>query len=94
MAAGDIVNGIFTTTATNHTFQPAAGVEVMITFVAGSGLPTRGGLSNGVNTTQMIFSDNADFSEGGNVKIGINNTNFLVVYGETGAPGYSGIKIK
>ena len=66
----------------------------MITFVAGSGLPTNAGLSNGANTAQAIMSDNADFSEGGNVKIGINNTNYLVVYGETGAPGYSGIQIK
>ncbi len=94
MAAGDIVNGIFTTTSTYHSFVPAASVEIVITFAGGRGTATYAGLYDGVTLGYSHISDAADYSEGHNMKCGITNTNYLVVYANSTWPSYSGIQIK
>ena len=93
MVSGDIVSGIFTTTSVYHSFQPALTVQIMITFMGGWGTIVYGGLTNGVTNAVSKLSDGADWSEGANVKCGINNTNYLVVNANSVAPSYSGIQI-
>tara|TARA_R110002051_G_scaffold90961_1_gene159993 strand:+ start:440 stop:736 length:297 start_codon:yes stop_codon:yes gene_type:complete len=98
MAAGDIVSGVFGTLNVWHTFIPAIGIEIMITFMGGNGTDVRGGITDGVvplASGLVLLSDNADFSEGANVKCGITNTNYLQMYSlNNGAPGYSGLQLK
>ena len=91
MATGDIVNEIFPTFAVWHNFQPAAGVEIIITSSFGYTLQSVG-LYNGVTRSNISI----DYTVGNltNIKVGINNTNYLSVYGTTTAPAYSGIQIK
>lgn len=95
MAVGDVVNAVSSGTGT-ISFQPAAGVEIIILFT--SGLDTgRVGLTTGANTGQtytMSDSIGDAFTVGGNCKIGINNSVYLSVYSSTGKPAYSGIQIK
>ncbi len=94
MAVGDIVSDVFPLSATYQFFQPAVGVEIMITFVGGRGTQTYGGLYDGVTQGYTQLSDAADYNEGQNMKCGINNTNYLMVYASSTYPSYSGIQIK
>ena len=94
MAVGDVVSGIFTTIHVYHTFQPAVGVEIMITFMGGRGTNTYGGIDNSVNYSNARITDSADYSEGFNTKVGITNTNYLTLHSDIIAPSYSGIQIK
>jgi hypothetical protein len=90
MAAGDIVANIVTTTANYVNFQPAAGVELMITALSDA------------TGTQYIFYDgskeawssNADILL--NTKIGITNTIYARFYygSATGNIGFSAIQVK
>ena len=94
MAVGDIINGIDTSTSTYIYFQPAVGVEIIITFSGGIGTSVQAGIYDGVNVGTAKVSDNADYSEGGNMKIGITNTIYYTMYSNSGSLGYSGIQIK
>jgi hypothetical protein len=94
MATGDIVSGIYTTTSVYHYFQPAAGVEIMILYGGGVGNNAESGIYDGVTQGRVSLSDNADYSEGSTIKIGITNTNYLLSYSNTSPPSYSGIQIK
>jgi len=94
MAVGDVVSDVYATTSVYHYFQPAVGVEIIITFCGGRGTLTYAGLYDGVNQSASSLADNADFSEGFNTKIGINNTNYLLNFANSSNPAYSGIQIK
>jgi hypothetical protein len=94
MVVGDIVSGIFTTTSVAHYFQPAASVEVMVTWCGGRGAQTYTGLSNGVTDSMSAIADNAEFNSGSNTRLAINNTNYYVGYAVTSPPSYAGIQIK
>ena len=94
LAVGDLLSGIFTTVGSNVSFQPAAGVEIIILSLHGDST-CRAGLTNGVTISDSIASNSSTFGQGFNTKIGINNTNYLNMYtnGPT-PPSYSGIQIK
>tara|TARA_R110000751_G_scaffold3467_1_gene16769 strand:+ start:490 stop:774 length:285 start_codon:yes stop_codon:yes gene_type:complete len=94
MAVGDVVNGVSALGAAIN-FQPSAGSECMISSTSGWGD------YNGLYNTSMTFSavmtlaTNNIAGTSGNVKIFINNTNYLncrvsVSY----YTGYTGIQIK
>lgn len=97
MAVGDVVNGIFTSAGVYHYFQPAAGVEVIITSTHGSNSQTLlVGLYNGTtsSTSALVYQANWT-STPANTKIAINNTNHLSIYTNGNPPpSYSGIQIK
>jgi hypothetical protein len=94
MAVGDIVSGIFTTTAAYQYFQPAASIEIMI-FWAGGLTINYSGLNNGVSNAVLKVSNPTEgYSQGSNMRLGINNTNFLSTYGSSSNPCYSGIQIQ
>ena len=79
MAVGDIINGVDATTGSYVYFQPAATVQIIIMFSGGAGTSVSSGIYDGVNVGTAKTTDNADFSEGGNVKIGINNTIYFII---------------
>jgi len=94
MAVGDVINVNTTTTS----FQPAAGVEIMILrFMNDSNYGIRYGFTDGVNTcTTYLQGGTANYNNAqiGN-KFGITNTNYW--YDQAGAAtkqGFSGIQIK
>jgi hypothetical protein len=94
MVAGDIVSDVFPLSATYYYFQPAVGVEIMVTFVGGRGTATYGGLYDGVTLGYTHLSDAADYNEGQSMKCGINNTVWLVMYANSTWSSFSGIQIK
>jgi len=93
MAVGDIINGVFATTAAYQYFQPAVSVEIVL-FWAGGMVLAYAGLNNGVSNAVMEVTDSTNQAIGANLKLGITNTNYLSVYGSTSPPCYSGIQIK
>jgi len=94
MAVGDIISGVDPTSSAYVYFQPSSGTEIIITFSGGVGSTANGGIYDGTNIGVVKNTDGADFSEGGNVKIGITNTIYWAMYASSGDLGYSGIQIK
>ena len=95
MAAGDVVNSVSGTAGVNLIFQPAAGVEVMITGMFGSGFVYYGLLSAAIPATgQVLIVRDSIFSNTHNMKIGINNNVYWKGYGTIVQHGYTGIQIK
>jgi hypothetical protein len=93
MAVGDVINDIIGAVAGTGYFQPSAGTEVMI--LSGSGRTTGDiGLSDGVTDGKIRVNDSVDYNGGLNVKLPINNTNYLVSYCSSYPPFYTGIQIK
>lgn len=96
MAVGDVISGLASIgIGGNLDFQPAAGVEVMISAL--------GALVSGSNNISITNGTlNAVISIGNtngimNSKIFINNTNYLRINNGTGGAvemGYTGIQIK
>ena len=93
LASGDVVSGI-KVGAGILTFQPAASVEILITFSAGWGVAFIG-ITNGANTAVSYSGYNTSTNYNSvNMKIPINNTNYLHVDTGNADTGYSGIQIK
>ena len=90
MAAGDVVNGI-SADNTILLLQPAIGIDLMITSVfadASNVMRLTDGAKIPFNLSAGVYQ--------GNIKIGINNTNYLHLLA-TGAgtwTAYTGIQIK
>lgn len=94
MALGDLINDVLATQLAFVYFQPAAGVEIIITSVLGD-TSTYMGLSNGTENGATLMANTS--GSGTNVKIGITNTNYLVLRSQGGGvyfPNYSGLQIK
>lgn len=89
MAAGDVINGIQTAA---FTFQPAAGVEIILTAI---GMSANNWIyaTNGTNQHYWWYFTSAGGGGGSNLKTPINNTIYLQI---THAAGgfYSGIQTK
>lgn len=91
MAVGDVINDVQNA---DITFQPAAGVEVMIT--------SYGSIHDGDNCVILINGANSSYnnlntsytSNYYQPKVFINNTNYLKIDGNTLVRSYSGIQIK
>lgn len=105
MAAGDVVNGISSLAAsTALTYQPAAGVEVVI-FLAGNAWA--GGaevyLYDGTNSAMMgvgllgVTYMGTAYQHSGVRQLGITNNRYLRILNNTGGTlvvGYSGVQTK
>ena len=93
LASGDVVSGI-KVGAGILTFQPAASVEILITWSAGWGVAYVG-ITNGANTAVSYSGYNTGVAYNSvNMKVPINNTNYLHVDTGNVDTGYSGIQIK
>jgi len=94
MVAGDIINQTYTTGIQN--FQPASGVEIMITSFQGRTDATYVGLDNGVQIayTDLYDNDKTGGRNGANIKIGITNTYYLLMNSNATGSGFSGVQIK
>jgi hypothetical protein len=90
MAVGDVVNGI--DNGALLIFQPAAGVEVCITSACA--WLTSTALFDGTKIAYISQSAGGSTDTNINVKIMINNTNYLRVTGTVNGSSYSGIQIK
>lgn len=91
MAKGDIITGRI---AGAGSFQPAAGVEIMITAVTNSANGNSGWGINAGGATDWMFTVpaiSATYAPPSNHKIGITNTGYL--QSETGG-SYSGVQVK
>ena len=104
MAKGDVVSGVGSVAGLSSlTFQPAVGVEVMITS-AGVGRMDTGhpecsvGLTDGANTGYFItYNTTAGDSNFGQLRIFLNNTNYLIITNPNASGtsyAYSGIQTK
>jgi len=91
MASGDIVSGILATSGI-HTFQPAVGVSVVLTWV-GTSNASFIGLSDGVNIAQARGEYNNAFAANSGLKIFINNTNYFYSDTNSSNAGWSGIQL-
>ena len=96
MAVGEIINGVNPSDgAGTYTFQPAATVTIIITFAT----PTySGGDVQMFNGTQRAgMTTEADSYAMFNIKMGIDNTNYLRIYNANtdanNSSAYSGIQL-
>jgi len=103
LAVGDTISS--TSASASISFQPAAGVGVMITFVSGFN-GTQAGLTDGTNeskcyatrensgvrTTTNSWGWGYGYSQNTNVRIPITNTYYLTITNTSNA-GYSGVQI-
>ena len=98
MAVGDVINDVLPTSGAFDFFIPAAGVEIIIMSFSGNNTSSNQiGLADGVNpNSYSSFSYNTTVGSRNlyNLKLCITNTNYLVVYSNTGNTSYSGIQIK
>ena len=76
MASGDVVNG-FLPASTWTTFQPAVGVEVVITSVLGKTNDMEVYITDGVTVGGMNVNNSSGGYTNVNFKIGITNTRYL-----------------
>jgi len=90
MVSGDIVS-VFSGSGVMLTFQPAVGVQVMITNYYNTGV-SQTNLTNGTITSVSLKDSNATI---GNSKTLINNTNYFsnVALGGTSYSAFTGIQI-
>ena len=89
MAVGDVVVGVSTATSWRQ-YQPAAGVEIILTQVVAEGSTIHIGLTDGTNYGYNASPPNNSQPM---TKLAINNTIYLQMYSaNTGA--WSGIQIK
>lgn len=100
MAVGDIINDIVVVlAASNVNFQPAAGVEIMLTQFGYRDVPSVNDMSyllyDGVTNSRMQGNTSVPPSGELVVKMGINNTNYLFMFNADVASrefGYTGIQ--
>lgn len=96
MAAGDVVNGILVGGGLKF-FRPAAGVEVMITLMAGDNVASNFLIYDGVNQsiiTQASYAPTKINADPQNMKFPINNTTYLGFGAAPNTFGYAGIQLK
>jgi TM2 domain-containing membrane protein YozV len=91
MAVGDVVNGI-QATGVNLYFQPALTVQCIITMSGSAGVYVQ--LTNGVTNASILPMATANYGNNANMKIMINNTNYLQVDTSAFNMCYSGMQIK
>ena len=93
MAVGDIINGIATATGV-FTYQPAVGVEVIVTSVFQfNGSATNVSLTN-AGGVDMCYINSLLTAIILNTKIGLTNTVFLSLTANTLKAGFTGIQTK
>jgi len=93
MAIGDIVSQI-TANDADLTYQPAAGVVVMMTAMAGTGV--RAQLTDGVNTQMVTYWVNSNYNSdnAGGYKIFLTNSIYLALDGDRPSygVGFTGVQ--
>ena len=99
MAAGDVFTLILNPAAGAYAYyQPAAGVETLITAIAMEGSTTSTvGLTNGILVAANFIAYPANPNDFSNLKITLTNTNYLSCRNTAGAPrqfGLTGIQLK
>lgn len=91
MSSGDPINGLQTSGVSNFNFQPAVGVNVLLTTVNAWGNYSQ--IYNGADFGILISPALTDSTDKQNVKIIINNTNYLQMRPSADGQFYSGIEM-
>ena len=102
MAAGDIINDVVSVAGGggNVDFQPAAGVEIVLTNLSWRGTTAgviRFILYDGVNEAWIFANDNTPDPNGVVIKVGITNSNYLRMnnnHASARIMAYTGIQTK
>jgi len=91
MAVGDVIAA--TVASNSISFQPAVGVEVMIThFGTQTGTNPNCGITDGANPSHLVYGQTTFTTA---AKIFINNSVYLfVAFGGSGASAYCGVQTK
>jgi hypothetical protein len=95
MAVGDIISSIFASGVVQN-FQPAVGVEIIVTSGLGKQADVRFGLTDGVSDAWNVFAATTTTGarDSANIKIGITNTNYLYLLADSSSVAFTGIQIK
>ena len=93
MASGDVVSGFLPAGAWTN-FQPAAGVEVVITFLGGRNDDFEVGIYNGATIGVTNVNSKTGTVSQCLFKLGINNTNYLRAKSASDNGSFSGIQTK
>ena len=92
MAAGDVINFLANGVVS---FQPAAGVEIIVLRVFGNAGTLSTGISDGATSAQDYFSPVAPYQQlGSSNKFGITNSEYFILTPSSAFVGFSGIQIK
>ena len=77
-------------------FQPAAGIEIIVTAGIGRSADVRFGLTDGVSISWSDYIANTSTGNrlAANIKIGITNTNYLYLFANSTDVAFTGIQIK
>jgi len=97
MAVGDLVVIIQSSTASYSYYQPAAGVEVMITAVTNNNSSAIFRTDGIVATSDIIWSDLGGGSASNNalnMKFGVTNSVYMGIFGTKTYHNFCGIQIK
>ena len=95
MAVGDIISETYPAVTLSY-FVPAAGVEIIVTSGIGRTTSVYFGITDGV---QIAYTNSDDDATSGaryslNIKLGITNTNYLLLYANSTGVGFTGIQTK
>lgn len=94
MAVGDVVNGV-TASVTTLDYQPASGVEAVITsWGSVEQITMQGGLFDGTNVSAQSDTSAANRYTGTPPKIFVNNTIYFRTKGGLSVLSYTGIQTK
>ena len=93
LASGDIINLITPTGGAMVYYQPAAGVEIVVT-AGGTDNSYHIGLYDGANGGQNANCSTLPPSAALNMKFGINNTNYAKIWSSHTHTGFTGIQTK
>ena len=97
MAVGDIISVFLGVGGTSRTYVPASGIEIVVTSAIVRHSTGNVGLQTAAGNANTDFDTNT--STGGrnpcNIKLGITNSTWLVLYADTGSGiAFSGIQTK
>tara|TARA_R110000823_G_scaffold247348_1_gene371151 strand:+ start:223 stop:510 length:288 start_codon:yes stop_codon:yes gene_type:complete len=95
MAVGDIISITYADGGATS-FVPAAGIEIMVTAGLGRTTTVAFGINDGVDVAWSDFDENTSIGgrNSANIRIGITNTYFLYLNGNSDGVGFTGIQIK
>jgi len=94
LAVGDVVSSNNGAVTGRIDYQPAAGVEILVTALFGYNSTSHNvGLTDGAASSYPNTTTSVDYAVL-STKIGITNSLYIFVQGNTQVPAFSGIQIK
>jgi hypothetical protein len=94
MAVGDVISQTYAPAL--QSFQPAAGVHIMVLSCWGRHTAVSYGITDGAQPAYTDYNDNGTTGarDSGLIKVGITNTYYLYMIANAIGVGFTGIQIK